>query len=110
MLLFLHGCLIPGKYIVNLFCTGLEAGEELSLLLLNAQSGADSQRPSLSNILGNPGKPDHMINDVFGDVEACMQIALFLWCFGVLKVNKIVRFSVCFGSLHQDGGMALQYR
>ena len=71
MLLFLHGCLIPGKYMVNLFCRGLEAGEELSLLLLNAQSGADSQRPSLSNILGNPGKPDHMINDV---------IECTVWC------------------------------
>ena len=89
---------------------GLEAGEELSLLLLTAQSGADSQQPNLSNILGNPGNPNHTISGVVGDIEACMQIALFLWCFGVQKVNKIAKFSACFGSLRQDSGTALHYR
>ena len=33
--------------------------------------------------MGNPGNPNHMISDVFGDVEACLQMVPFSWCFGV---------------------------
>ena len=36
----------------------------LSLSLPTLYSGTDSQQPSLSNTLGNPGNPNHMISDV----------------------------------------------
>ena len=41
----------------------------------------------LSNILGNPGNPHHMISDVVDDTETCLQMALFMWCFGVLNID-----------------------
>lgn len=28
------------------------------------------------------GNPSHMISDVVGDVEACLQMVPFSWCFG----------------------------
>ena len=52
-------------------------------------SGVDSQLPSFfSKILGNLENSDHMISDVVDDIEACLQIALFLLCSGGLKVEK----------------------
>ena len=49
------------------------------------QSGADSQQPSLSNAPGEQGNPNHMISDVVDDIEACLKMAPFSWCFRVPK-------------------------
>ena len=47
------------------------------------------------------------------DVEVCLQMAPFSWCFGLLKVDSvenIADFSTCVWSPRQDGGAALHYR
>ena len=75
-------------------------------------SGVDSQQPSLSNIMGNPGNPSHMISDVVEDAEACLETARFSLRFGVRKVSlklintKTTEFSMCVTSPCQDDGVA----
>ena len=54
-----------------------------------------------------------MISDVVDDIKACLQIALFLLCFGVLKVKKlkkIAKFLMCVRFPCQEGCMVLHYR
>ena len=86
-------------------------GNELHIYIykpFTPDSGADSQ-PSFCNILGNPGNPDHMISNVVDDVEDCLQMAPFSWCFGVLKAIKSEKIKqnktkrACIGTPRQNG-------
>ena len=45
------------------------------------------ENPVLSNTVKNLRNLDHMIGDVVDDVEACLQMVVFLLCFAVPKVD-----------------------
>ena len=79
----------------------------MTLSLLTAHSHADSQ-PIFSNILGNPGNPIHMISDIVDDTEACLQMAPFSWCFGVLKVDYVKKIANCVNTSDLSAKMVAQ--
>ena len=58
----------------------------------------------MSNILGDPGDPDDMVNDVVDDIKACLQMASFSRCCA-LSSKSIAEFSTCVGArrLNTDG-------